>query len=548
MLLKQKFNLLILVTAIVSAGLAYVSSVWILQTQVIGSLDAQKEAITSSIQRDVEVFDSILLLIEEQWDAELANALPQAALLLESSDITNTEAFTQQLLDIREQFNLSDLHIIDRDLIVVQSTFADEVGLDIGGYSDEYTMLVRRVLEQSTYVTHRVSLSTMTGSLKKYAYYHRPGTDFIVNGDIDVKDRLSIGINNKIGEFLFGDYKDKLVGKYELIDDIDLFLVSRGDHWSFFNEGKQIESALAKKLYQTGDPYTEQYTHIAQVQMQNYDELGFKVFLKIDYNLDLVQEAKYQLKLTALSIALLVIVSTFILFHFGAKRAVVTRFDALLKQIKEKEKTGEKEIHLPGNDELVELSNAINAMMTKIESEQTKNKHLSNMFNTDGLTNIANRRCFDERFEIEWARAVRESSDLSLLMIDVDFFKEYNDLYGHIAGDNTLIAIANTLVDTLARPSDFTARYGGEEFICLLPNTDRQGALTIAEHIREAVIASNITHEKSDVSNVVTVSIGCFTVNGSSKMASTDVLKQTDDLLYQSKREGRNRTTANAAP
>jgi diguanylate cyclase (GGDEF)-like protein len=133
-------------------------------------------------------------------------------------------------------------------------------------------------------------------------------------------------------------------------------------------------------------------------------------------------------------------------------------------------------------------------------------------------------------------------------VIDVDFFKEYNDLYGHIAGDNTLIAIANTLVDTLARPSDFTARYGGEEFICLLPNTDRQGALTIAEQIREAVIASNITHEKSDVSNVVTVSIGCFTVNGSSKMTSTDVLKQTDDLLYQSKREGRNRTTANAAP
>jgi diguanylate cyclase (GGDEF)-like protein len=182
-------------------------------------------------------------------------------------------------------------------------------------------------------------------------------------------------------------------------------------------------------------------------------------------------------------------------------------------------------------------------MMSKIETEETRNRELSIIFNQDGLTNIANRRGFDERFEREWAQAIRDESVLSILMLDVDYFKEYNDLYGHVAGDNTLITIAKTIVNKLARPSDFTARYGGEEFVCLLPNTDSEGAAIISEQMRLAVQGRKIQHKQSKVSDLVTISIGCLSVKGSATIDKTTILKQVDALLYESKHNGRNRVT-----
>ena len=173
------------------------------------------------------------------------------------------------------------------------------------------------------------------------------------------------------------------------------------------------------------------------------------------------------------------------------------------------------------------------------------NRELTRLSTADGLTGIANRRRFDETLLKEWRRCAREERPLSLLLVDVDFFKPYNDSYGHQVGDECLKAVARTLAQALHRPSDLAARYGGEEFGVILPGTDEQGALAVAESLREAVQQLGITHRFSDVAQVVTISIGlaCMTPQRGNESGFIRLLKEADEALYQAKTGGRNRIT-----
>lgn len=159
----------------------------------------------------------------------------------------------------------------------------------------------------------------------------------------------------------------------------------------------------------------------------------------------------------------------------------------------------------------------------------------------DGLTGVPNRRVFDEQLSLEWRRARRTGRQLALLMIDVDYFKAYNDRYGHGLGDDCLRAVAGTLNKLLHRPADLFARYGGEEFVALLPETNCEQARLIAEQFREGVADLSIPHEGSEAADHVTISIGCAARVPQRQESEQVLLKEADDHLYQAKREGRNR-------
>ena len=169
-------------------------------------------------------------------------------------------------------------------------------------------------------------------------------------------------------------------------------------------------------------------------------------------------------------------------------------------------------------------------------------EELKRLSAVDYLTQIPNRRTFDERLGIEWSRAQREDYSLSLAMIDIDFFKLYNDHYGHISGDECIKVIAQAIQNMMRGPEDFCARYGGEEFAIILPNTEIDGARHVLEEIRMAIMLLEITHGHSSVAPVVTISIGASTTfPASANITLQELLKRADKALYKAKNKGRNR-------
>ena len=169
------------------------------------------------------------------------------------------------------------------------------------------------------------------------------------------------------------------------------------------------------------------------------------------------------------------------------------------------------------------------------------NLTLQRIASTDSLTGISNRRHFDRVFPDEWRRAEREKEPLSVIMIDIDFFKAFNDTYGHQAGDECLRKVAAALRSSLRRPGDVVARYGGEEFVAVLPGVDRRGALRVAEGMHEKVAALKIPHEQSSVSEWVSISLGVATAVPEKNRAPEELLERADKAVYSAKQKGRNR-------
>lgn len=166
---------------------------------------------------------------------------------------------------------------------------------------------------------------------------------------------------------------------------------------------------------------------------------------------------------------------------------------------------------------------------------------LASMATIDGLTGIANRRRFDEILQMEWHRSQRAASPISVLMIDIDHFKLYNDRYGHLIGDDCLKSVASVMSAVVKRPGDLLARYGGEEFACVLSETDTNGALFVARQLIDSVAGLKIVHEDSQTSPVITVSIGFCSTIPTSVHTSSQLVDCADQNLYKAKKAGRNR-------
>jgi len=177
---------------------------------------------------------------------------------------------------------------------------------------------------------------------------------------------------------------------------------------------------------------------------------------------------------------------------------------------------------------------------------EEKNLELQRLTNVDGLTGLNNRRYFDESMETEWQRAVRGMHPLSILMIDVDHFKQYNDSMGHLAGDEALKQVAGALRRATVRLTDHSARFGGEEFVMILPETDHAGALCVGERLRSGVESLHVPHSASSVGEFLTVSIGGASIIPRREDASLLLIDAADKALYEAKHAGRNRVIVHA--
>nr|WP_304607885.1 diguanylate cyclase [Herbaspirillum sp. ASV7] len=190
---------------------------------------------------------------------------------------------------------------------------------------------------------------------------------------------------------------------------------------------------------------------------------------------------------------------------------------------------------------LLQRDAAYRALRESQQQLQKTNFELQRLTNTDGLTGIANRRYFDDYLGAEWRRARRDGLHLSLLLIDVDFFKLYNDNYGHVAGDAVLRRVAQMLDESLQRPADLSARFGGEEFAMILPRTPLEGAQALGQKLCQLVEANQLPHERSSVSSWLTVSIGAASMVPTPEQELSELIEMADRRLYRAKQQGRNR-------
>jgi diguanylate cyclase (GGDEF)-like protein len=232
------------------------------------------------------------------------------------------------------------------------------------------------------------------------------------------------------------------------------------------------------------------------------------------------------------------VVITLGIIYFLYQRIVV-RLLLLASQVNRAAKDTSSRVHIKGNDEIANLANTFSIYLNTVKEQE---KALLDLAHTDPLTGIPNRRSFNEQITKMIAQAQRHNWELTILLVDIDFFKSYNDHYGHSDGDVCLRIVANQLNSIVSRTTDFCARYGGEEFICLLPNTNASGARIKAEALRQGIEKMQIPHEQNKINGVVTVSIGVATFGYSiNKKWSADIIvEQADKALYQAKAEGRN--------
>ncbi len=201
-------------------------------------------------------------------------------------------------------------------------------------------------------------------------------------------------------------------------------------------------------------------------------------------------------------------------------------------------------LELYNQKKLVEYqSELLKLKIIELTELQDANCKLENLSLSDGLTGIANRRNFDQYMKMSWENAIRSKKPISLIMGDIDFFKQYNDNYGHLKGDDVLVTVAKNMESNLKRPMDFVARYGGEEFIVILPETDAKGALFIAEGIRKGIEDLKVPHEFSRIENYLTISLGVTTMYPQVNDCFDVFITQSDKAMYMSKETGRNKVT-----
>ena len=179
-------------------------------------------------------------------------------------------------------------------------------------------------------------------------------------------------------------------------------------------------------------------------------------------------------------------------------------------------------------------------LLNTIDQLEAANHKLEQIAKYDSLTQLANRRYLDSYLEREWQRACREHQPLSAILIDIDYFKLYNDTYGHLQGDNCLKQVGQLLLHDAKRPADLVARYGGEEFVVVLPNTKKSGAIVVAQQIQTAVNQAQIPHVTHQFSDHVTISLGVATLLPDQNQSPTQLLTLADKALYQAKQTGRN--------
>jgi diguanylate cyclase (GGDEF)-like protein len=273
--------------------------------------------------------------------------------------------------------------------------------------------------------------------------------------------------------------------------------------------------------------------YASETELNAYQSAASLMQLSKQSSNSLARQNQISVALTLSAILLLLAIM------FYTQKRVIKRLKLLNEKVQAGSGFTDDDRLFSSNDEIADIARSFTQYSDTVTAQQTA---LERQSLTDGLTGIANRRHFDSHLHSTVAMAKRMKQPLAVILLDVDHFKAFNDSYGHLAGDDTLKAIANTLALTLQRKVDLVARYGGEEFACVLPSTSPEQALIMAEQLRLEVLALMLPHQASPTAGFVTISLGIACLKTGQDISDKVLLNQADKALYQAKSQGRNCT------
>jgi len=326
---------------------------------------------------------------------------------------------------------------------------------------------------------------------------------------------------------------------------VDFSILSVGD----LTHKAEIDRVLAQRDAGEINPFEKVSEKLLNIYACYKDINGKDAFIiRTSFPRDIAHEGLETIRFAILFSWLIGLV-TLLLIIFILDRMLLNPVSHLTKHAKYIQEMGDyaARIDLKRADDIGQLAHAFDGMIGMIEAQTGElarmNKELVDLSFRDGLTKVFNRRYFDQQLPVILGRMHREKQSCSLIIGDIDFFKQYNDTYGHLAGDDCLKAIGKVLREHTRRSLDLVARYGGEEFVLVLPNADAPQARDIAEKLRQAVQDEKLEHRGSSVAATVTISLGVTTVEPGIKAEAGLVIATADKALYEAKKAGRNRVT-----
>ncbi|WP_286239612.1 diguanylate cyclase [Neptuniibacter halophilus] len=569
--MKRLLSLLITLSVIGVGLILSVTLLLVADLELEKRLEQQVDHVHQQIHERFKLFDELIADDERALHKHARRSLSQLEEEVFSTPFDPDQWNAERLDNLSRRLGVDAIYIIDRSTRVVATNFQPDLNFQLGTISDPFNAYLNKLYGTGRIEVDRINVSSKTGILQIYAYYAPLGSDYILEVSYDVRKYLSRTHSPRYVEFMFGDFFTELSHSTPLLEKINIYLVNNYAAYPFLNDTPAIQKALLPEPPLTGFVQIEENERInyysrADLQRSNLHSADY-LTIHSQFNLSPVDQFMQKFLGISSLITLILLGLAFLLVSFLFDRWILQRIFRIISTL-ERSADGDYSVVIRDEqqDELRLISEHINSMNRRISRRdvelQEAHHHLEQrvtertadleqeidarrqaeaqlleLASTDPLTRVMNRRAFEDQAVLEIERALRYGREFSLILLDIDHFKQINDQYGHHFGDRVLVSIAR-LLESCLRNIDSLCRHGGEEFVLLLPETNTHAAMELAERLRSEIEAFKINENGETVH--LTASFGVTTWRRS-EVDIQPAVKRADRAMYQAKEEGRNR-------
>ena len=569
--MQQRITLFLLLAVALAAALTALSVAGLANHQLAAVGEARMSHLHSQLRERFRAFDLLLAEEERELDGRLENRLPRIDAALRAW-VDNPHAAPPAVLErLAQRFRVEHLYVIDTHGVVVSTNYAPDHGLDLSEAGEGMRDMLARLRGSGEVFSDRFNISVATGKLRKYAYYGPADASYVLEASLDLQEFIVDRHSERYLDFLFTRLFRVPTQMNGQVVSLDTFLANGFGAWSLGGSGETVPAGVLE-VFETTDRDTLVRRQADRlVRYERYTRVGGSGGESEDLITRVVYDNSAQQRLLQLT-GLLAVIAVLV---FGTLAFLVSRWlfsrhlirpvnriaDGLAGLANGRfgavEPTGVRELdvithginQLQGRIRrreraLVEANEQLEARVRSRTAELERvNRELQTLATRDELTGLANRRHFLAEGEGLWRRARRSGKPLAIAVMDLDHFKDTNDLYGHAAGDAVLCELAACLRETL-RETDLVGRLGGEEFGLLLPDTDLASGEVLLQRLRERIAGLAVAFEGRTLS--LSASIGLSRVRREDD-GIAEALSRADRALYAAKRQGRNQVRVDLA-